>query len=236
MNKAELTAETFIAKLKTMSSDKERENIRKFFKGEDSSNQIIGVRMKNTFDTAKSYTAMSLDEVKKLLYAPYYEARIGAMSVLDFKARSKKLTDANRKELYDMYMDNHDRINNWDLVDRAAPRVVGGYLMDKPKDALYELARSEKIWERRTAIVAPLYFAMMGKTEDVFKIAELVVYDQEDLINKALGSTLRYAGQRDEKGLLAFLDKYAATMPRVTLRYALEKLAPAQKDHYMRLA
>lgn len=228
----QLTAEQFIEDLKGVSSEKERENIRKFFKTNDADNKVIGVRMKHTFDLAKEYTGADLSVVQKLLDAPYYEARLGAVSILDFKAR-KKLTDEERKELYDMYLQNHSRINDWGLVDRSAPRVIGGYLLDKPKDVLYALARSDNIWERRTAIVAPLYFAMQGETRDLFKLAEIVVNDPEDLINKATGATLRYGGQRDEKSLLDFLDKHASTMPRITLRYALEKLSPDQKAHYM---
>ena len=228
------TAEQFITQLHTMASTKEQQHIRKFFKADDAKNRVIGVRMKHTFDTAKANTAMPLSEVQKLLTSPYYEARIGAVSILDFKAR-KRLTDTERKTLYDMYMNNLAYINNWDLVDRSAPRVVGGYLLDKPKDVLYALAKSPELCQRRTAIVAPLYFAMKGQPSEVFTIAKLLINDPEELINKAVGSTLRYAGQRDQQQLLAFLDTHAATMPRVTLRYALEKQDAPTRRHYLAL-
>jgi hypothetical protein len=149
------TAKAFVEELKKNQSDAERAKIGKYFKGDDKENQVIGVRMKTTFDLAKESKDMSLDEVEKLLDEPYYEARMGAMSIMDFKARTKKITEQERKALYDLYMNRHERINNWDSVDRAAPRVVGWYLMDKPRDILYKLARSKDIWERRTATGLP---------------------------------------------------------------------------------
>ena len=126
-----------------------------------------------------------------------------------------------------------DRINNWDLVDRAAPYVVGGYLFDKPRDILYELARSSNIWERRTSIVSTYYFIRQGELDDTFRIAELLLNDDQDLIHKATGGWLREAGKKDRQRLLSFLDHYAATMPRTALRYAIEHLEKDQRDHYL---
>lgn len=230
-----LTAEQFINKLKTFQSDKERENIRKFFKGDGPDNDVIGVRMKNTFDTAKAFKDMPLDEVSKLLDSPYYEARMGAVSILDFKARSKKITEEEQKALYDMYMSRHDRINNWDLVDRSAHRVVGGYLLDKPRDVLFELAKSKNIWERRTAAVATWYFIMQNDIDDALRISEVLLHDPEELINKSVGTTLRYVGDKDQAKLMKFLDKHAHNMPRVSLRYAVEKFSNEDKTHYMNM-
>ncbi len=152
---------------------------------------------------------------------------------MDFQARSKKSTDARRKELFDLYIKRHDRINTWDLVDRSAPWVVGSYLMDKPRKVLYKLAKSKKMAERRTAIVSTLYFIGKGDVEDSFKLAEILLHDKEDLIHKANGWALRFAGDKDRKRLLQFLDKHAATMPRVTLRYAAEHFDKKLRDHYL---
>ena len=116
----------------------------------------------------------------------------------------------------------HDRINTWDLVDRSAIYVVGSYLFDKPRKVLYKLARSKSMPERRTAIVATLYFIGKGDVDDAFKLAEMMLHDKEDLIHKANGWALRFAGDKDRPQLINFLDKHAASMPRVTLRYALE--------------
>jgi 3-methyladenine DNA glycosylase AlkD len=161
--------------------------------------------------------------------------RVGAVSVMDFQARSKKTSEERRKELFDLYIKRHDRINTWDLVDRSAPYVVGGYLFDKKRNALYKLARSKKMPERRTAIVGTGYFIRQGDVEDTFKIAELLLEDKEDLIQKAVGWMLRAAGDVDRKKLLSFLDKHAATMPRSLLRYSTEKLDKIQREHYLSL-
>src|SRR5204863_9504893 len=122
--------------------------------------------------------------------------------------------ESRRKELFDLYIKRHDRINNWDLVDRSAPYVVGGYLHDKPRNILYKLAGSKNIWERRTSIVSTYYFIRQGDIVDTFNIAEILLNDKHDLIHKATGGWLREAGKRNPKKLLSFLDQYAATMPR----------------------
>ncbi len=147
----------------------------------------------------------------------------------------RKTPESRRKELFDLYIRRHDRINNWDLVDRAAPYVVGGYLSDKPRKALYKLARSKNMWERRTAITSTYYFIRQNDLDDTFKIAEILVNDDEDLVQKAVGGWVREAGKKDQKKLLAFLDRYGATMPRTMLRYAVEHLDGRQKIHYMNL-
>ena len=114
--------------------------------------------------------------------------------------------------------------------------MVGGYLMDKPRNILYKLAKSKNIWERRTSIVSTYYFIRQNDVDDTFKIAALLVHDNEDLINKAVGSWVREAGKRNRQKLIGFLDRYAATMPRVTLRYAIEKLSKKEKEFYLKQA
>ena len=148
------------------------------------------------------------------------------------KLRDKKTTNVRRKELFDLYISKHNCINNWDLVDRRAPYVVGGYLSDKPRTILYKLARSKNVWERRTAIVATYFFIRNNDVNDTFRIAEILRNDQHDLIQKAVGSWVREAGKRDKQKLLSFLNKYAATMPGVMLRYAIEQLDRKQKELY----
>ena len=195
----------------------------------------IGARMRDVFALAKEFAAMPLDQVEVLLESPVHEARVGAVSIMDFQARNKRTSPELRKELFDLYMRRHDRINTWDLVDRCAPYVVGGYLFDRPRDILYQLATSEQMYERRTAIVATYFFIRQDDTADTFRIAEILVDDEHDLIHKAVGGWVREAGKRDPDGLLKFLDRFAATMPRTALRYAVEHLDKAQRDHYMAL-
>jgi 3-methyladenine DNA glycosylase AlkD len=196
---------------------------------------VLGVRMGQVFALAKEHIDMPLDAVEKMLESPIHEMRVGAVSIMDFQARSKKTTAARRKELFDLYIRRHDRINTWDLVDRSAPWVVGSYLMDKPRKILYKLAKSKQMPERRTAIVSTLYFIGKGDVDDAFKLAEILLHDKEDLIHKANGWALRFAGDKDRQQLIGFLDKYAATMPRVTLRYAAEHFDKKQRDWYLNM-
>ena len=125
-----------------------------------------------------------------------------------------------------------DRINNWDLVDVSCP-FVSGYLYDRPPDVLYEMARSESLWERRTAIVSTYYFIRQGDLDDTFKIAEVLLGEDEDVIHKAAGGWLRAAGEKDVRRLRYFLDEHAATMPRTMLRYAIEHLDKKERRQYM---
>jgi 3-methyladenine DNA glycosylase AlkD len=234
-----LTAKEFVTQLKAHRSGEELKKIQRYFKsgeGEYSEgDKFMGVRMGQVFALAKTFMEMEPAEIRKLLEDPIHEVRTGAVSIMDFQARSKKTTEARRKELFDLYIKRHDRINNWDLVDRSAPYVVGGYLFDKPRKVLYQLARSKNIWERRTSIVSTFYFIRQGEVDDTFKIAEILIKDKHDLIHKAVGGWLREAGKKDPKQLLAFLDKHAATMPRTALRYAIEHLNKKLKYHYMKL-
>ena len=199
----------------------------------DEEDIVWGVRMGQVFSLAKEFIEMQLDEIEKLLESPIHEVRVGAVSIMDFQARSKKTPEKRKKELFDLYIKRHDRINSWDLVDRSAPYVVGGYLFDKPRSILYKLARSKKMPERRSAIVSTGYFIRQGDVEDTFKIAETLIKDDQDLIHKATGWMLRAAGGVDRHKLLSFLDKHAASMPRATLRYATEHFDKEQREHYL---
>jgi 3-methyladenine DNA glycosylase AlkD len=200
---------------------------------QSSDNKILGVSIGKIFPIAKQFVDMSLKDVERLLDNPYYEVRVGAVSIMDFQARNKKITPAERKALYDLYLRRHDRINNWDLVDRAAPYVVGGYLADRPRTILYKLARSRNPWERRTAIVSTYYFIRSGDVDDTFRVADLLAKDKHELVQKAVGSWIREAGKRDQKQLVRFLEKHADSMPRTMLRYAVEKLPPAQRTRFL---
>ncbi|HLF88634.1 MAG TPA: DNA alkylation repair protein, partial [Anaerolineales bacterium] len=135
----DLSAAQFIEKLESYRSPEEAEKYKRIFKGEE----VMGVRMGQVFALAKKFIDMPLEEIEKLLESPIHEARVGAVSVMDYQARRKKTPETRRKELFDLYIRRHDRINNWDLVDRSAIYVVGGYLYDKPREVLYDLARSE---------------------------------------------------------------------------------------------
>ncbi len=228
-----MNADVFLKRLKALRSPAVAKSHGHLASNEDDA--ILGIRMGQIFALAKEFIDMPLDEVETMLESPFHEMRVGAVSIMDFQACSKKTTEVRRKELFDLYIRRHDRINTWDLVDRSAIHVVGGYLFEKPRKVLYKLAKSKKMPERRTTIVSTLYFIGKGDVEDAFKLAEIMLHDKEDLIHKANGWALRFAGDKDRKKLLHFLDKHAATMPRVTLRYALEHFDKKLRDHYMSL-
>ena len=128
---------------------------------------------------------------------------------------------------------NHDRIDNWSMVDRAAPYVVGGYLWDRSREPLYELARSPRPMERRTAIVATYYFIRQHDLDDTFRIGGSLAHDPDELVQKAVGGWVREAGKQDVERLRRYLDEFAPTMPRTALRYAVEHLDASERERYL---
>ncbi len=234
-----LSAEEFIARLEAERSDEELLKIQRYFKsgtgqyGEG--DEFLGVRMGQVFNLAKEFIELPPAEIERLLDSPLHEVRAGGLSIMDKQARRKNTSDGRRQELYDLYLQRIDRINNWDLVDLCCPYVIGGYLFDKPRDILYTLARSANIWGRRTAIVSTYYFIRQDDLADTFAIAEILLHDDQDLIHKATGGWLREAGKHDPQRLRDFLDTHAAAMPRTMLRYAIEHLDKAEREQYLRL-
>jgi 3-methyladenine DNA glycosylase AlkD len=227
------TAEQFLARLLALATPAEREKYRRYFKA--GAEEFVGVPMGNVFALAKEMIDMAPAEIERLLESPIHEARAGAVSVMNQQARRKRTPASRRQELFDLYLRRHDRIDNWDLVDLGAIHVVGGYLADKPRDVLYRLARSENPWERRTAIVSTAFFISAGEVDDTFRIGEMLLHDEHDLVQKAVGGWLRAAGGAAPARLLAFLDEHAATMARAALRYAIEHLDKERRAHYLGL-
>ena len=231
------SARQFIQRLRALRSPVELEKIKRYFKSEKGEygegDKFIGVRMGNLFKLSIEFIEMPPAEIEKLLDSPIHELRAGGLSIMNKQARSKKTTAGRRKELYELYIRRHDRINNWDLVDLAAIHVVGGYLYDNPRGILYKMARSKNMWERRTAIVSTAYFLQKKDRTDTFKIAEMLLHDKEDLIHKAAGGWVRQAGKGDRQKLLGFLEEYATVMPRTMLRYAIEHLDKKQREYYL---
>ena len=231
------TAAAFLADLEANRSDAELAKIQRYFKtgaGEyGEGDTFIGVRMGTVFALARAARAMPLDEVERLLDSPIHEARAGALRIMAEQSKARGATDADRRARYELYLRRLDRIDNWDLVDLGAWDVVGRYLVDHPRDVLDELAASDDVWARRTAILATIAFIRVGQTDDAFRLAERLVDDPHDLVQKAVGGVLRYAGDVDRPGLERFLEAHAATMPRTALRYAIEKLEPAERAAWL---
>ena len=192
-----------------------------------------GIGMGQIFKLAKEFQAMPPAEIELLLESGDHPVRVGAVSIMDWQARDRKTPFERRRELFDLYIRRHDRINTWDLVDRSAIHVVGEYLVDKPRAILDKLARSAKPMERRTAILSTYAFIRRNQLDDTYRIAETLANDPDDLVDKSVGWMLREAGKRDQPRLASFLDVHAATMPRVMLRYSIEKLDKAERDRYL---
>ena len=229
---ADLTAEALVNALHAESSAAALANVRERILPDE---EAFGLRMGTLFATAKRYTGMSLDEVDRLLDHPAYEPRLAAFCVLDFKAR-RRLTEDQRRELYDMYLRRHDRITTWDMVDRSAPRVVGGYLTGRSKAPLHKLAGSDEPLRRRTAITAPLYFVRAGTDDDItdsYAVAGRLAADPEPVVHNAVGIFLKHAGTRDQQTLVDFLDEHAESMSRPAVRLAAEKLPSDVRQRYV---
>lgn len=237
--RAGLTARAFEKRLLALQDDEELRKIQRYFKSGEGEyghgDTFIGVRMGSIFALAKEFAEMPPTEIEKLLDSDIHEYRVGALSIMAKQYPLKASTDARRKELYDLYLRRHDRINNWDLVDLAAWHVVGPWLVDKPRAVLHKLAKSKNMWERRTAILATFSFIRRGQFDDTLKIATTLLSEKEDLIQKAAGWALRVLGDKDRAVLDAFLGAHAAIMPRAMLSNAIEKFTPADKARYRAL-
>jgi 3-methyladenine DNA glycosylase AlkD len=211
-------------------SSPDADSYRFFFDGLGKT-KVIGVSIGKVFPIAKAHRMMTLAEIEKLLDSPYYEARMAAAAIMDFQARDKK-APISLEALYELYLRRHDNLDNWDFVDRAAPNVVGQYLADKSRQPLYELAGSSDPWRRRRAIVATYCFIKNSETDDTFRISDLLAADGHPMVQKAIGSWVRTAGDLDPKAMEAFLDKNIATLPSTTISMVIEKLPAEERQRW----
>lgn len=193
---------------------------------------FIGVRNPDARKVAMLFKDVPLVELISLLYSKIHEERFVALEIL--VAKYEKGDSKEQKRIASFYLKHKARINNWDLVDTSASYILGRYLFDKDRKVLYKLAKSKSLWDRRIAIVATNYFIRHEDFKDIFKLTDLLLKDNEDLIHKALGWMLREVGKKDEKSLTSFLDIYKNKLPRTTLRYAIERLSGVQKQEYMK--
>ncbi len=224
------TADAVVAELEQERTEEDLAKVRKrLAEGEEA----IGVRMGTLFAIARRHTSLPLPEVERLLALPAYEPRLAALCVLDFKARRRRTGAYERGTLARTYLGHHHRITTWDMVDRAAPRVVGLWLVGRDKQILRDLAGSPDPLRRRTAMTAPLGFLDTPDVEAGYEIAESLVGDRNPLVHKPVGIFLKHAGARDQERLVAFLDEHVASMPRPAVRLAVEKLPPQLRSRYV---
>jgi len=192
---------------------------------------FIGVRVPDQRRIAKKYRSISLTDVLELLRSEIHEHRLTALFILT--EQFNKGDEEARRRIVDLYLSNTAYVNNWDLVDSSAYKILGVWLVDKPRGVLYDLARSESLWERRISIISTFAFIDRGDLVDALALARVLVDDIHDLIHKASGWVLREVGKKDQSVLEEFLVEHFETMPRPMLRYAIERLPEERRSFYM---
>ena len=224
------------ADLETAADPEQAKKLQGFFKtgpGEYGEGDIfLGVRVPEQRRIAKKHRDISLEETLELLQSNIHEHRLTSLFILTHKYA--KGDEETKKNIVDLYLANTAYINNWDLVDSSAHKIIGPWLMDKPRDLLYQLAESESLWERRISMIATFAFIRQGDLSDSIALAKKLLYDEHDLIHKASGWMLREMGKKDIKLLYSFLDEHAQEMPRTMLRYSIEKLPEEKRKHYLK--
>lgn len=194
--------------------------------------EFLGIKVPISRSIAKQFKDLTLTEIQELLNSPIHEERLIALFILI--EHFKKADEHTKKIIFNFYLRNTKRVNNWDLVDISAERIIGVYLLDKDKSMLFKLARSKKLWERRIAIMSTFHFIKNGNYETTLAIADMLLKDEHDLIHKAVGWMLREIGNRNLKVEETYLEKHYKIMPRTMLRYAIEKFPEKIRQAYLK--
>ena len=226
---------TITSELQALSNAEKREIFPRFFKagkGEyGEGDRFLGVTVPNIRAIAKLHKDVSIEEIRKLIQSEWHEVRLCALIIMVEK--SKKKDEALRKELFNLYLSQTKRINNWDLVDLSCRFIIGEYLLDKSRDILYQLAQSPLLWDNRIAIVSTYAFIRKGQLEDTYALSDLMMQHPHDLMHKAIGWMLRETGKRNPERLYDYVMSHRADMPRTMLRYAIEKFSPKERTILM---
>jgi 3-methyladenine DNA glycosylase AlkD len=231
-----MTAKQIQARLEALGSPEGAAQALRFFKtgpGEyGEGDRFRGIKVPLVRGVAKEFPDLAFAEAKLLLASPFHEDRLAALAILcrQFQAGD----EAVRERIYRLYLGGARWVNNWDLVDVSAPQILGGFLHKKDKAPLYKLAQSANLWERRMAIIATLWYIREKDCKDALKLAEKLLDAPEDLLHKAVGWMLREVGKRDRKAEEVFLARHYRTMPRTTLRYAIEHFPETRRKAYLK--
>lgn len=195
---------------------------------------FLGIQVPDTRAVAKRHIDLSLKDISTLLSSPVHEERLAALLIL--VEQHEKGSGAMKTKVFNFYVKNAGKVNNWDLVDLSAPKIVGEYLLSRENgmNVLLKLAKSDNLWEKRISVVATYAFIRQRRFEETFAVAKLLLNDKHDLIHKAVGWMLREVGKRDLAAEVAFLDKYCKVMPRTMLRYAIERFSPGKREYYLK--
>lgn len=222
--------------LKKISTPERAAVSRRFFKtglGQYGHGDVfIGVTVPDLRALSKAHAGLSLKDLCALLTSPIHEERL--LSLLILIIQFNKADETGRKSIYDFYLKYIRHINNWDLIDLSAERIIGAFLLDKPKGILYTLAKSGDLWERRIAMMSTFEFIKQKQFDDALKIAGILLHDKHDLIQKAAGWMLREIGKRDLRTEEHFLKHHAHEMPRTMLRYAVERFPEQKRRSYLK--
>lgn len=194
--------------------------------------KFLGIKVPVTRAIAKQFKDLSLDEIQELIKSPIHEERLIALFILIEQYR--KADEQKKKIIYGFYLKNTKRINNWDLVDLSAEKIIGTYLFNKDKNILFNLARSKNLWERRIAIMSTYHFIRNEFYDTALEIAVVLLKDEHDLIHKAVGWMLREIGNRNIEVEEKYLKNNYKTMPRTMLRYAIEKFPEKKRQAYLK--
>lgn len=235
MNKINLL-QSLINELNENACKEKAQHHLKFFKtgsGEyGEGDKFIGVNVPIQRKIAKKYyREINLNELEQLLKSEIHECRSTALFMLCYKF--EKAAEDEKASIVNLYLDNIAFVNNWDLVDASAPTLLGGYLFDKNRSLLYDLANSDDLWKQRIAIIATLYFIRRNDFYDTLAISEILIHHHHDLIHKAVGWMIREVGKRDQDVAIAFLQKHYTEMPRTMLRYAIEKFDEDLRQQFL---
>jgi 3-methyladenine DNA glycosylase AlkD len=241
MSDVALTAKAALQVLQSASRPDRITSTERFFKaypgGYSEGDVFLAVGVPQTRLLARSFRDLPLHEVSLLMQSKWHDARLMALIIL--VERYKRAAVVEQEAIYNFYMEHIARVNNWDLVDSSAEYVVGPWLDGRPEqmEVLQRLAASGLLWERRIAMLATFNYIKQGRADEALVIAGQLLHDEHDLIQKAVGWMLREIGKRVDRSLLVtFLDRHAATMPRTSLRYAIEHFNPERRAHYRGLA
>lgn len=194
--------------------------------------QFLGIRVPVIRETARQFNILSLEDCAALLQSPYNEVRLLALDILT--RRFAKGKAEVQTAVYGCVLQHRDRINNWNLVDGVGPYITGPYLLKRDRAAIWELAKSPVLWDRRLAVLSTFAFIRAGDFDDALKLYAQLLTDPHDLMHKACGWMLRELGKRYEARLLAFLRTHYTALPRTTLRYAIEKFTASQRSALLR--
>jgi 3-methyladenine DNA glycosylase AlkD len=223
--------------LQQMANPEKAKTLQGFFKtgkGQYGEGDIfLGITVPESRRIAEKYSNISFSDIEELLKSPVHEHRLIALLSLVHKYETSDA--AERKKIVYFYLDNTEKVNNWDLVDLSAPKILGHFLLETEKDRkiLYDLAASANLWEKRIAIVSTFSFIRKNQFDDTFVICELLLKDKHDLMHKACGWMLREVGKKNSAALESFLKKHYKIMPRTMLRYAIERFPESKRKKYL---